>query len=165
MSELKAVRKATNRSAVKAAKWAKAAAQAFRGSRLKKRTGETASTIYTMVKPHMRTTNMILTASTGLLNIWEIRGRRRYDIVPKRPRMDRRFRRLTLVQPKGGTKKALRLPWGIFSKVTVPATGPRPVLKPALMSILPRVDRELLKQMETAVLSEIPRTIRIRAKR
>jgi len=90
----------------------------FEGSQLKTRTGRTAKTIKVSVRKKGEGAILEIKGS-GVLNIWEYKGRKAYRIPKRKPvRVKMPSGRILNISPR--------------APLRIPAAGPRPVLQPAL---------------------------------
>lgn len=122
----------------------------FVGSRLQKRTGKTAKTIKVGVRKRKGGSLMEIKGS-GVLNIWEFRGRRAFQIPKKKP---------VTVKMKSG--KILKL--NPKEPLRVSGSGPRPVLQPGLKHNLPNINRLLGEATGNEIEKLMPDTIDIKVK-
>lgn len=132
-----------------AAKTLRKDARSFAGSRLRKRTGETARRIKVSARKKKDGALLELKGS-GALNIWEYRGRRAYQVPKRRP--------ATVKMPSG---KILNL--SPRSPIRIPAAGPRPVLQPALSRNETRIKNLVSEKMVKTIEELMPDRIEVYA--
>lgn len=132
MSSIKVImREELSEAVEKGMKIIKDAARRHEGSRLRKRTGTAARSIwYSIDKSSTRGISSVLSTGGGILNVWEA-GRRSYVVRPRE-------------------NKRLRLPWGFRMSARIPASGSRSVLKPAVSRNLGKVEKFVADAMKNS---------------
>jgi hypothetical protein len=123
-------------------------ARNFVGSRLKKRTGETARRIKVGARKRKGGALLELKGS-GALNIWESpKGRKAFKVPNKKKsaivRLGARLLRVTLKDP-----------------IKIPASGPRPVLQPALSKNETNIKKLVSTEMVRAIENLMPDKIQV----
>lgn len=132
----------------KAAKPLRKDAKNFVGSRLRKRTGETARRIKVSARKKQDGALLELKGS-GALNIWESpKGRKAYKIPSKKKsaiiKLGAKLLRVTIRDP-----------------IRIPASGPRPVLRPALTRHERKIKELVSSEMVKAIEELMPDKIEI----